>query len=126
MLTHLDHCAPGVRSELLFAVVALHVKFGELSDKGLFHFGLVVDFFFDGDFDLDSFGMALSPDEAGIDDFGFVESLDFFKQEGEEFLTVAITSNPWGSHVPVTESAEVDNGLLGNPDGNVGFGNGTS
>ena len=115
-----------MRCELLFAVVALHVEFGELSDKGLFHFGLVVDFLFDGDFDLDSFGMALSPDEAGIDDFGLVESLDFFKQEREQFFTVPITGNPWGSHVPVTESAEVDNGLFGDPDGNVCFSNGTS
>jgi hypothetical protein len=81
MLTHLDNCAPCVGSELLFAVIALHVEFGEFSDKGLLHFGLVVDFLFDGDLDLDSLGMTFSPDESRIDDLGLVEPLDFLEQQ---------------------------------------------
>lgn len=77
VLTDLHDSTPSVRGELLFAVVALHVKFGEFCYEGLLHFGVVIDFFFNGDFDFDSFGVAFGPNEAGVDDFGFVESFDF-------------------------------------------------
>lgn len=78
MLSDLYDGTPSVRSELLFAVITLHVELSELSNKGLLDFGIVVELLFDGDFDFDSFGVALSPNEASIDDFGFVESFDFF------------------------------------------------
>ena len=78
VLTDLDDGAPCVRSELLFAVVALHVELGELGDEGLLHLCLVVDLFLDCDLDFDSFGVAFGPDETSVDDFGLVESFDFF------------------------------------------------
>ena len=78
MLTDLNNGAPCVRCELLFAVVALHVQLSELCYESLFHFCVVVDFLFDCDLDLDSLGMAFSPDEPSVDNFGLVESLDFF------------------------------------------------
>ncbi len=111
--------------KLLLAVVALHIEFGELCDKCLLHLCLVVDFFFDCDLDLDSLGVAFSPYEASVDYLGLVKSLDFFQQQGKELFTVAVTGNPWGSHVAVTESTEVDDGLLGDTDGDIGFGDGT-
>lgn len=55
VLSDLDDCAPSVWCELFLTVVALHVQFGELSDKGLFDFGVVVELLFDGYFDFDSF-----------------------------------------------------------------------
>ena len=79
VLTHLDDGSPCVRCELLFTVVALHVEFGELCDEGLFHFGLIVDFFFNGDLDLDSLGVALGPYETSVDNFGLVKTLNFFQ-----------------------------------------------
>lgn len=50
MLSHLNHSAPGVRSELLFTVIALGVGFNELSNEGLLYLSLVVQFFFNCDF----------------------------------------------------------------------------
>jgi hypothetical protein len=125
VLSDLDNCAPCVRSELFFAVVTLHVQLSELGNEGLFHFGVVVELLFDGDFDLDSFGVAFGPDETCVDYFCLVESLDFFEEEGQELFTVPVAGDPWGSHVPVTEPAEVNDGFLGDADGDIGLGDGT-
>ena len=81
MLSHLDNCAPSVRSEFFLTVVTLHVKLGEFSNEGLFNFCVVVKLLFDSDFNFDSFRMALSPYETSINDFGFVETFDFFQQQ---------------------------------------------
>jgi len=81
MLSHLDNCAPSVRSELFLTVITLHVKLGEFSNEGLFNFCVVVKLLFDSDFNFDSFRMALSPYKTSIDDFGFVETFDFFQQQ---------------------------------------------
>ena len=77
VLSDLNNSAPGVRGELLFTIVTLHVKLCEFSDECLLHFGLVVELLLNGDFDFNSFGMALSPNESCVDDFGFVKALNF-------------------------------------------------
>ena len=86
MLSDLDNCAPCVWGELFLTVVTLHVKFGEFSHEGLLNFCIVVKLFFDSDFDLDSFWMALCPNKPSVDNFCFVETLDFFNNNANNSL----------------------------------------
>lgn len=81
MLSDLDNCAPCVGGKLFLTVVTLHVEFGKFSHECLFNFCIVVKLFFDSDFDLDSLRMAFCPNESSVDNFGFVETLDFFQQQ---------------------------------------------
>lgn len=122
VLSDLDDSSPGVRGELFLAVVALHVALNELCDEGLLDFCFVVQLFLDSDFDLYAFGVAFSPDEACVDDFGFIEPLDLLEQNGEQLLAVPVACHPWRSHVSVAESAEIDDGFFGNADGDVSLG----
>jgi len=75
-----------VWGELFLTVVTLHVEFGEFSHEGLFNFCIVVKLFFDSDFDLDSFWMALCPNEPSVNNFCFVETLDFFNNNANNSL----------------------------------------
>lgn len=122
VLPDLYDCAPGVGSELLFAIIALHVVLDELSDESLLDFGAVVEFFLDRHLDLYPLRVALRPDESRVDDAGLVQPLDLLEQDGQQFLAVAVAHHPWGHHVPAAESAIVHNGLLGDSDGDVSFG----
>lgn len=125
VLSGLNDGAPCVRGELFLTVVALHVEFCELSDEGLLYFCVVVELLFNCDFDFYSFGMALSPNESGIKDFCLVETFNLFQQQCQKLFTVSVAGYPWGSHVSVTESTEVDNSFLGDTDGYVSFGDST-
>ncbi len=69
--------------------------------------------------------MAFCPNESSVDNFGLVQSFYFLQQQSQKFLTVSIASNPWWSHISVTESTEIDNGLFCNADSYVSFGNST-
>ena len=80
MLSHLNTSAPSVRSKLFLAVVALSVGLDKLYHESLLDLGLVIQLFFDCDFDFDSLGMFLRPNEPGIDDSRTIQSSDFLKQ----------------------------------------------
>lgn len=55
VLPHLHNSTPSMRSELLFAIITLHVKFSEFCDEGLFDFSVVVKLLFNRDFNFYSF-----------------------------------------------------------------------
>jgi hypothetical protein len=55
MLADLNNCPPCVRSKLFLTVITLHIDFNELSDKGLLHLGLVIQLFFNCEFNLNPF-----------------------------------------------------------------------
>lgn len=55
VLPDLHNCTPGMRSELLLAIVALNVSLNKLSDKSLLDFRLIVQLLLNCYFDFDSF-----------------------------------------------------------------------
>jgi hypothetical protein len=55
MLSDLNNGAPCMRSELLFAVITLHVQFSKFDNKCLLDFSVVIQLFFDCNFDFYSF-----------------------------------------------------------------------
>ena len=72
-----------MRRKLFFAVITLHVDLSELSDEGLLHLQLVVQLLLDGEFDLNSLGVRLGPNKAGIDDASAVETFDLLEEQGK-------------------------------------------
>lgn len=72
VLSNLHNCSPRVRCELLLAVIALCVGFYELRHEGLLDFSLVIQLLLDGDFDFDSLGVLLCPDETRVNDLGSI------------------------------------------------------
>ena len=65
--------------------------------------------------------MGFSPDEASVDDFSSVETFDLFEEEREQVFAISFTEDPGRTHVPMTESAEVDHGFLGDADSDICF-----
>lgn len=69
--------------------------------------------------------MALGPNKPCVDYLCLVEAFYFLQQQCQQFFTVSIAYNPWWSHVSMTKSAEIDNSLFRDTDGDIGLGNGT-
>lgn len=67
LLPHLNLRLPEMRSVCFLAVVALEVSNHEIYDKSLLEICSALNFFLDGDSDLQSLAMRLCPDEGGID-----------------------------------------------------------
>ena len=122
VLSNLYNCSPSVRSELLFAIIALRVGLYELGNEGLLYFGIVVQLLLDCYFDLDSLRVFLGPDETSVDDFGSVQSPDFLQQNRKELLAVPLACNPRWPHETVAKATEVYDSLLGDSNSNIGFG----
>lgn len=121
MLTNLNNSTPCMWCKLLFTIITLHVCFNKFSHKCLFYFCFVVQLFLYCYFDFDSFRVFFSPNETSIDDLSPIQSFYFFQQNRKKLFTISFTSNPWGSHVTMTKSTEIDDSFFGDANCNICF-----
>lgn len=104
-LSHLHLGLPEMRSVRFFAVVTLKVGNDEIDNEGLLEVSSALNFFLNGDSDLQSFAMGLGPDEGSIDQFDPLEPLDVLQAEGKKLGRFWLEMHPRRSLVPVALSA---------------------
>lgn len=80
MLPDLNNSAPSVRGEFFLAVITLHVALNEFGDESLFNFGFIIQLLLNCDLNFYSLGVGLCPNKSSVDDFSFIQSPYFFKQ----------------------------------------------
>jgi len=104
-LSHLHLGLPEMRSVRFFAVVTLKVGNHEIDDESLLEISSALNFFLNGNSDLQSFAMGLGPDEGSIDQFDPLEPLDVLQAEGKKLGRFWLEMHPRRSLVPVALSA---------------------
>lgn len=104
-LSHLHLGLPEMRSVRFFAVVTLKVGNDEIDDESLLEISSALNFFLNGDSDLQSFAMGLGPDEGSIDQFDPLEPLDVLQAERKKLGRFWLEMHPRRSLVPVALSA---------------------
>ena len=106
---------PGVRSEALLAVFALHVGDDELDLERLLEQCAVEHLLLHSELDLDAFGVRLGPDEAGVDQLDSLESLDLLETEREQFGRLELRVRPGRALIPVAVPAVLERERLRQP-----------
>jgi hypothetical protein len=74
---------------------------------------MFVDFFLDGELDLDSSGVWLGPDEGNVNKLDFVEASHSSETNSHKLLGFKFGVYPRRTKVSLTESAEVEDSLFG-------------
>lgn len=113
MLTELHHGSPRVWRELFLAVFALLEMFRELHHETFLNLHAFVDFFGDGQLDLDSSGMRLGIEEDSVYQFHVFKSTDTLETESEQFLAFSFGVDPRRTLVASAIAALIDDGLFG-------------
>lgn len=83
-LSHLHLSHPQMGCVSLLAVVALLVGDNEFNDEALLEESTIEDFLLHCELDLDTAGVRLGPDEAGVDQLDALETLHQLEADGEE------------------------------------------
>jgi len=114
LLPDLDHGLPRVLGLHAAAVVTHLVCHDVLHHKGLLEDGGGKHLLLNRQLDLDPLGVGLGPDEAGINQPDLGKALEPLEAEGEQLLGLEGAHHPLGRglHVPLTELAPVNGGLL--------------
>ncbi len=113
VLAQLHHRAPGVRRELLLAVLALLKVLRELDHEALLNRHALVDFLRNGELDLDAPRVRLRVEEARVDELHVLEPADLAQAERKELLALALGVDPGRALVAAAVAALVDDRLLG-------------